>query len=198
MMTMMSVTVTSQCGSVPCHNIIYVICIICNLKVCVLCVSKLSWGHSSFYLRSFSSCPHSEREGFIFCPFFQMGGIKAFPRPAAPQPHAPQPWPLTCHLGGLWWTLAAGVGLGGARLCLYQALVLTPVEKREAQFKRAHGWRWQMAKRVLEFSMGTGLSAAGASGRAPEDTLTWYGAGIGHWGRKCFESVLPYRAHSCY
>lgn len=32
----------------------------------------------------------------------------------------------SCHLGGLWWTLAAGVGLGGARLCLYQALVLTP------------------------------------------------------------------------
>lgn len=30
------------------------------------------------------------------------------------------------HLGGLSWTCAAGVRLGGAWLCLHQALVLTP------------------------------------------------------------------------
>ena len=61
-------------------------------------------------------------------------------------PHVPLgPRLLTWHLRGLEWISAAGVRLGSAWNCLYQTLFLTPVKEREAQFKRAQGWKWRLA-----------------------------------------------------
>lgn len=76
-----------------------------------------------------------------------MGGIKVFSQ--IPPPHVPDPRPFTWHLGGFYWISAAGVSRGGAWHYFYQALVLTPVEERKAQFKRAHDWKRQVARRVL-------------------------------------------------
>lgn len=56
--------------------------------MCV-CVCKLAWGHSNFSLRNFSSFPHSEREGFLFSPFSQMGGMKAFSQTSPPRNSLP-------------------------------------------------------------------------------------------------------------
>lgn len=98
LMTMMSVAVTFSVGAFL--GIILYICIMYNFKSVCVCVCKLAWGHSNFSFRNFSSCCHSEREGFIFPPFFQTGESRHFPR--YPQPHAPQPWSLTWHLRGLW------------------------------------------------------------------------------------------------
>lgn len=126
-----------------------------------MCVCKLSWGHSNFSLRNFSSCPHSEKKGSSFPHFFRYEELWHFPRYPHPVPLSPGPSP------GI-----SGVSDGFLQLV---SVWLVPGAASTRPWS-SHLWRKERPNSgghtagsgkegPVELSTGVGLSAAGASGR---------------------------------